>query len=172
VQLLFSTKWTPTVMAASTAVNSANGVAVLAVVDSEVAVLVTEPVVVVLVTEPAVVLVTEPVHPALNHHLDTAVADMEVAPVVARHRTIHQPAMVAISEVLREHPLVSVVNHSSPRHPQALVVQRRPTQLMLKVSSKIQTHKSSVVQLLVVLKHTHRKSPYDSFNPHLCHHQA
>jgi hypothetical protein len=44
--------------------------------------------------------------------------------------------------------------------------------LMLKVSSLIQTHKSSVVQLLAVYKHIHKTSEFASFNHHLFHLQA
>ena len=44
--------------------------------------------------------------------------------------------------------------------------------LMLKVSSLITTHKSSVVQLLVVYKHTHKTSKLNFFNHHLYHPQA
>jgi hypothetical protein len=43
---------------------------------------------------------------------------------------------------------------------------------MLKVSSLIKTHKSSVVQLLVVYKHTHKTSKFDFSNHHLYHPQA
>jgi hypothetical protein len=44
--------------------------------------------------------------------------------------------------------------------------------LMHKVYSKIQTHKSFVVQLLVVYKHTHKTSKFASFNHHQFHPQA
>ncbi len=44
--------------------------------------------------------------------------------------------------------------------------------LMLKVSLSTKTHKSSVVQLLVVYKHTHKISKFDSFNHPLFHLQA
>jgi hypothetical protein len=40
---------------------------------------------------------------------------------------------------------------------------------MLKVTTKIQTHKLSVVQLLVVYKHTHKTSEFASFNHHQFH---
>jgi hypothetical protein len=43
---------------------------------------------------------------------------------------------------------------------------------MLKVSFKIQTHKSSVVQLPVVFKHIPKTSVFDFFNHHLYHLQA
>jgi hypothetical protein len=46
------------------------------------------------------------------------------------------------------------------------------TQLMLKVSSKIQTHKSSVAQHQVVYKPIHKTSKFDSFNHHPSHPQA
>ena len=45
-------------------------------------------------------------------------------------------------------------------------------QLMLKVYSEIQTHKSSVVQLQVAYKHTLKTFEFASFNHHQFHHQA
>jgi hypothetical protein len=44
--------------------------------------------------------------------------------------------------------------------------------LMLKVSTKIQIHKSSVAQLQVVYKHTHKTSKFAFFNHHPFHPQA
>jgi len=44
--------------------------------------------------------------------------------------------------------------------------------LMLEVSTSIQTHRSSVVQLLAVPIHTHKTSKFASFNLHLSHPQA
>jgi hypothetical protein len=55
------------------------------------------------------------------------------------------------------------------------IVHKQPCkhmQLMLKVFIKIQTHKSSVVQLQVVYKPTHKIFEFDSFNHHLSHLQA
>jgi hypothetical protein len=45
-------------------------------------------------------------------------------------------------------------------------------QQMLKVSFKIQIHKSFVVRLQVVYKHTHKTSKFAFFNHHLSHPQA
>jgi len=54
----------------------------------------------------------------------------------------------------------------------ALPVVPHNMQQILKVSFKIPTHKSSVVQLQVVYKPIHKTSEFASFNHHLFHHQA
>jgi hypothetical protein len=82
----------------------------------------------------------------------------------------HSPATLDMALVLVKSPeelsalVDQAMNHQAPKYNNML--------LILKVSSTIQTHKLSVVQLLAVYKHTHKTSEFASFNHQLFHHQA
>ncbi len=82
----------------------------------------------------------------------------------------HSPATLDMALVLVKSPeelsvlVDQAMNHQALKYNNML--------LILKVSSTIQTHKLSVVQLLVAYKHTHKTSEFASFNHHLFHHQA
>jgi hypothetical protein len=81
--------------------------------------------------------------------------------------------MVLELVVVTQHQLVMEVKDMMLHHHHTVhKVLFKHTQLMLKVSIKIQTHKSSVVRLQVVYKPTHKTSEFASFNHHLSHPQA
>ena len=127
------------------------------------------------------VLVLDMMHlPPLVVHLDMMLQHRLVVQLdsVDHHHT-NQAAMAVVDMVLLVVPvsnqLVAMVlvldsmhhHHNSHRKPLF-----KPMPPMLKVSSKIPTHKSFVVQQLVVSKHTHKTSKFDSSNHHLFHPQA
>jgi hypothetical protein len=120
-----------------------------------------------------------------RHH--TVAADMELVLSVVvmvvlmvvhqdcmtRLPTTRQQPMVLDLVVVMYHQVVMEVKDMRVHHHytvQALLFKH--IQLMLKVSIKIQTHKSSVVRLQVVYKPTHKTSEFASFNHHLSHPQA
>ncbi len=84
------------------------------------------------------------------------------------HHNIQAVDMVVVLALSLAELLV-LVDHLINQH-QAPKYNSMP--LMLKVSSLTKTHKSSAVQLLVVFKHTHKISKFDSFNHHPSHLQA
>ena len=94
---------------------------------------------------------------AMMHHLLLAV--LLVVQAATNH---HHSLPVELALLLADQPLK--VQHQPPKSNNMLP--------MLKVSSLIKTHKSSVVRLLVVYKHTHKTSKFDSFNHHPYHPQA
>ena len=80
------------------------------------------------------------------------------------HQQAMEPVLVLVMVLL----VVDMIPHQHTAHKLLL----KHMQLMLKVSSKIQIHKSFVVQLLVVYKPIHKTSKFDFFNHHQSHPQA
>jgi hypothetical protein len=92
--------------------------------------------------------------------------------------TNHQQAMVLamvlalVLLVLLVLVLVEVKHMMLHHHHSVHKLLYKHIQLMLGVSLSIQTHKSSVVQLPVVHRPTHKTFEFASFNHHQFHHQA
>jgi len=111
-------------------------------------------------------------HQVMNRQLHTELVlealSAVVVLVVHHHMIPHQSVMVLELVVVTHHQLDLILHQS---HTVVQVVFKH-MQLMLKVSIKIQIHKSSVVQLQVVFKPTHKTSKFASFNHHLSHPQA
>jgi len=107
-------------------------------------------------------------HPS-NHQLVAMVAVLMhqqlVAMLVVQAATKHHHSLVVDMEVTLASLLVE---HPMERH----LLKDNNGLLILKVSSKIQIHKSLDVQLLVVYKHTHKTFEFASFNHHLFHLQV
>jgi len=108
----------------------------------------------------------------LLHSVELLVDSVEllVDSVVHHHLTNHHHShlVVVLVDSMLLHSVVQLVEQ---------VIKPRPHKSnnmlpMLKVSSKILTHKSSVNQLLVVFKLIPKTSKFDSFNHHLSHPQA
>jgi predicted P-loop ATPase/GTPase len=94
--------------------------------------------------------------------------------MVAHQVTNRQHHMVAVVMEPVLVLLVSVeVKHMTLHHHHSVHKRLyKNMQLILKVSSLIQIHKSFVDQLLAEYKPTHKISKFASFNHHLSHHQA
>jgi hypothetical protein len=140
-----------------------------------------------------VLVVAMVAHPVMSRQVYTVVADTElvlevvlVVVMVVHHRMNrllmnHQEAMAVVLALVTEHPpdtmleLVVVIQHQlvmedkMPHHHHSV---HKLMLRMLKVSFKIQIHKSFVVQLQVVYKLTHKTLKFASFNHHLSHPQA
>jgi hypothetical protein len=103
------------------------------------------------------------------HH--TLLVVLVVEQVATNHQH-HSPVVLdmGVKLLLFLVALSMQVHHLSKQSHQALKYNNML--LMLKVSLSIKTHKSSVVQLLVVYKHTHKTSKFDFFNHHQFHLQA
>ncbi len=100
---------------------------------------------------------------ATNHHIQAAL-DMVVM------LALFLVELSVSVELLVSAELLVLVDHLMNHHQQTSKCNNML--LMLKVSLSTKTHKSSVVQLPVVYKHTHKTSKFDSFNHPLSHPQA
>jgi hypothetical protein len=155
-------------------------------------------VLVVLVVLVALVVQVSVVDQAMNRQHHTVVEDMELAKLVVVEQVMsrqHHTVAVDTEPELELEVLVLVVHHTNhqqvmvlvlvlvsvleeakdmvlPHHHSVHKVLDKHIQLMLKVFTKIQTHKSSAVQLQVVYKPIHKTLKFDFFNHHLFHLQA
>ena len=128
----------------------------------------------------AVLLVSELAHTDSNHHLNSVVllvdsmllhsVELLVVSVVHHHLTNHHPShlVVVLVDSMLLHSVVQLVEQAIKPRPH----KSNNMLPMLKVSSKILTHKSSANPLLVVFKLIPKTSKFDSFNHHLSHPQA
>ena len=91
---------------------------------------------------------------------------------IHRHRSNHQDTVLVLVLDIQDQPASEVKDMRRRRHRSAPKVRCKPTPPMLKVSSKILTHKSSVARHQVVFKPTHKTSKFASSNHHPFHHQA
>ena len=96
---------------------------------------------------------------------------------IHRHRSNHQDTVLVLVLVqvldIQDQPASEVKDmRRRRRHRSAPKVLCKPTPPMLKVSSKILTHKSFVARHQVVFKRTHKTSKFASSNHHPFHHQA
>ena len=127
----------------------------------------------------AVLLVSELAHTDSNHHLNSVVVLVDsmllhsvelLVDMVDHHPTNHHHShlVVVLVDSMLLHSVVQLVEQAIKPRPH----KSNNMLPMLKVSSKILTHKSSANPLLVVFKLIPKTSKFDSFNHHLSHPQA
>jgi hypothetical protein len=121
-------------------------------------------------TEPELLVVVLVVHQVMSRQHHTVAVDTEPELLVVVHHSNHQQVMVLVLVLVLV--LLLVEAKDTMLHHTAHKLPYKHTQLMLKVFSKIQTHKLFVDQLLVAYKPTHKTLKFASFNHHLFHHQA
>jgi hypothetical protein len=129
----------------------------------------------------SVVLVVQAMnHPHTNHQ---AVVSLVVLLVVMVHRTVLVPVLPLVQAVMNHHhsqaveDMVLMLVWPSVEVSVDQAINRQAAKfnnmlLMLKVSFKMQIHKSFVAQHPVVFKLIHKISKFAFFNHHPFHHQA
>jgi hypothetical protein len=191
VQMLLSNKQMPTVMVVLISVNSVDFSHKTSVVLAVLVVLamvlvpataVALATVLMLASVLVLVLVSVLVVQAMNHPHTNHQAVVSVAVLVMVHHSV--AVLPVVQAVTNHHHSQAVVDMvlmlvSLPEEPsvedQAInnqALKYNSMLLMLKDSFKIQTHKSSVAQLLVVYKLIHKTSEFAFFNHPQYHHQA